>query len=335
MTIGRVMHRIGEDLHVPSRRVVVVTFPSAQMLDIAGPIEVFGTASELDEAASYRTTLVSASGGAISTTAGVQFETSPIAQVRGPIDTLLVAGGEGKLAAAMDDHLLEHLRRLASKSRRVTSVCTGAFVLAAAGLLDGRQATTHWRWCERLADMYPDVRVDRDAIYVRHGDLWTSAGITAGIDMTLALVAEDHGQRLAADIARELVVYLRRAGGQAQFSAPLAAQATEREPLRDLLEWIVQHVGEDLSVGALARRIHLSERQLSRVFKAELGLSPADHVESVRLEAACRLLETTTMPLDQVARQVGWAATETMHRVFRRRLQTTPGDHRRHFHVGT
>ena len=213
----------------------------------------------------------------------------------------------------------------------MTSVCTGAFVLAAAGLLDGRRATTHWRWCPQLAASHPTVRVDMDAIYVHDGAVWTSAGITAGIDLALALVADDHGQRLAAAVARELVVYLRRAGGQAQFSVPLEVQAAEREPLRDLLDWIVAHPETDLSVAALARRMHLSDRQLGRVFRAELGITPAEHVELARVEAARRLLETTTAPIEQVARHAGFGTPETMQRAFRRRLGTSPSAYRLHF----
>jgi transcriptional regulator GlxA family with amidase domain len=316
---------------VDERRVVVVTFPRAQMLDIAGPVEVFSMANFLSPEALYRTTLVSAPGGLISTTSGVELATTPIGECTGPIDTLVVAGGAGKIVAADDDHLIAEVRRLAAHSRRVTSVCTGAFVLAATGLLDDKRATTHWRWCPQLAATHPRLRIEADAIYVRDDTVWTSAGITAGVDLALALVAEDHGQQLSIGIARELVVYLRRAGGQAQFSAPLQAQLAEREPLRDLLDWIVQHPDEDLSVAALARRMHLSERQLSRVFKSELGVTPGEHVEVARVEAARRLLETTALSVDVVARRSGFGVTETLQRAFRRRLHTTPGLYRRHF----
>jgi transcriptional regulator GlxA family with amidase domain len=313
------------------RRVVVVTFPQAQMLDIAGPLEVFSVATFLDPDARYATSLVSLTGGIVLTSSGVGIATDVIGECEGPIDTLVVAGGRGKLDAAEDDQLLDQVCRLAACSRRVTSVCTGAFVLAAAGLLDDRRVTSHWRWCPQLASMYPRVRVDANAIYVRDDRVWTSAGITAGIDLALALVADDHGQQLAAAVARELVVYLRRAGGQTQFSVPLAAQVAEREPLRDLLEWIVQHPEGDLSVAALARRMHVSDRHLSRVFSSELGVTPAEHVEVVRVEAARRLLETTTAPVEHVARLAGFGTPETMQRAFRRRLGTTPTTYRLHF----
>ena len=309
----------------------MVTFPDAQLLDVAGPLEVFAVANWLAPTSQYETVITSVAGGLVRTSSGVGIDTRRLAACRGAVDTLLVAGGAGKLQAALDEPLLSGVRRLAGRSRRVTSVCTGAFVLAAAGLLDGRRVTSHWRWCPQLAATYPTLHVEPTAIYVRDGDVWTSAGITAGIDLALALVADDHGQQLSAAVARELVVYLRRAGGQAQFSAPLAVQVTEREPLRELLEWIVQHPADDLSVAGLARRLHLSERQLSRVFKAELNVTPAEHVEMVRVEAARRLLETTTVPVESIARQTGFGTPETMQRAFRRRVSTTPSSYRRHF----
>jgi len=210
-------------------------------------------------------------------------------------------------------------------------VCSGAFVLAAAGLLRGRRATTHWAECGLLRETYADVVVESDAIYVQDGNVWTSAGVTAGIDLALALVAEDHGHQAAASVARHLVVYLRRSGGQAQFSALLAAQGADTQPVRDLLSWLRDHLAEDLSVPALARQANLSERHFTRVFKAELGVTAAEHVETVRLETACRLLETTGSSIEQVARTCGFGTPETMNRTFRRRLNTTPGEHRRHF----
>jgi transcriptional regulator GlxA family with amidase domain len=313
------------------RRIVAVTIPAAQILDVAGPIEVFSSATALVPEASYRTELVSSTGGSTSTSCGVGLDTGAIAEVVGPIDTLVVAGGRDMALATGDADLLTHVRRLATGSRRVTSVCSGAFVLAAAGLLDGRRATTHWAEAGDLVHRYPEVAVDADAIYVRDGDVWTSAGVTAGIDLALALVADDHGQQAAAAVARHLVVYLRRSGGQTQYSTLLENQAAQTEPLRDLLAWIADHLDDDLSVAALAERMHLSPRQFTRVFKEDVGVTPADHVESVRLEAACRLLETTDTSVQQVARLSGLGTVETMHRVFRRRLDTTPGQHRRHF----
>jgi transcriptional regulator GlxA family with amidase domain len=242
-----------------------------------------------------------------------------------------VAGGADMDAAAADKQLIDHVRRLAMDARRVTSVCSGAFVLAAAGLLDGKRATTHWAECELLDATYPTVTVDLDSIYVHDGNVWTSAGVTAGIDLALALVADDHGHAAAATVARRLVVYLQRSGGQAQFSSLLAGQAADSEPVRDLLAWLRDHLADDLSVAALARQINLSERQFTRVFKAEVGATAADHVEAVRLDSACRLLETTNRTIEQIAKACGFGTPETMNRTFRRRLDTTPGEHRHHF----
>lgn len=312
--------------------VVIVACPGAQILDVTGPLEVFSTASRFLCSVRYRTQVVSATGAPVMASCGMEFATTPIAEIRGSVDTVVVAGGTST-DLDPDQDLLLHLRRLAGTARRLTSVCSGAFLLARAGLLDGRRATTHWRLCDQLAHDYPQVTVDADAIYVRDGSTWTSAGVTAGIDLALALVADDHGAPAAAAVARQLVVYLRRSGGQAQFSAVLAAQALDSEPVRDLLSWLPEHLEEDLSVAALARRLNLSERQFRRVFNAQVGVTPAEHVEGLRLEAACRLLETTRSAIGQVAAICGFGAVETMNRTFRRRLGVTPGEHRRHFGV--
>ena len=313
------------------RRIVMATFDSAQILDVTGPLEVFSTASRFLEPASYRTEVVTTRGGPVMASCGLEFASSPIADVSGPVDTLMVAGGTGMYVATADQELLDHVRRLAVDARRVTSVCSGAFVLAEAGLLEGRRATTHWDACGLLDDRYEGITVDADAIYVRDGNVWTSAGVTAGIDLALALVADDHGHAAAATVARRLVVYLQRSGGQAQFSSLLAAQAADTAPVRDLLSWMRDHLTDDLSVAGLARKLNLSQRQFSRVFKSEVGVTAADHVEAVRLESACGLLETTNRTIEQIARTCGFGTPETMNRTFRRRLNTTPGDHRHHF----
>ena len=316
---------------MPGVDVAVVTVPSAQILDVTGPLEVFSSATRLVPGAQYRTQVLSAAGGSVLASSGLSFGTTALTDLAGPVDTLVVAGGQDMDEACRDQELLNHVRRLARLARRTTSVCSGAFVLAAAGLLDGRRATTHWAECQLLAATHPAVAVDADAIYVRDGDIWTSAGVTAGIDLALALVADDHGAAAAAAVARHLVVYLRRSGGQAQFSTLLAAQAADNEPVRELLAWLPDHLSADLSVPALAHRVHLSERQFSRVFKAQVDVTPSEHVERLRIETACQLLETTSHAVDHIARLCGFGAPETMNRAFRRRLNTTPGDHRRHF----
>jgi transcriptional regulator GlxA family with amidase domain len=320
---------------VSDPRVVFVAPPRPQILDLAGPIEVFAVAAARLAGARYRTELVSADGGETTTSSGVGLATTAIASVRSPIDTLIVSGGDGLEEAFADAAFLHHVRRLAAGARRVASVCTGSFILAEAGLLDGRRAATHWEFAAHMANTYPNITVDADAIYVHDGKMWTSAGISAGIDLALALIADDHGEHAAAVIARHLVVYLRRSGGQAQFSAPLSAQAAEREPLRELLSWIVEHIDHDLTVAQLARQMNLSERQFTRVFKENVGTTPAEHVETVRLEAACRLLETTSKTAEQIAKACGYGTPETLHRAFRRRLNTTPMEHRRHFSADT
>ena len=313
------------------RDVVIVTFDSAQVLDVTGPLEVFSHASRFLPSVRYCTQVVTSRGGPVVASCGLEFASSPISEVTGPVDTLMVAGGAGIDAAVADPELLAQIRRLATDARRVTSVCSGAFLLAAAGLLNGRRATTHWADCRQLENTYTDVTVDPDAIYVNDGNVWTSAGVTAGIDLTLALVADDHGHQAAATVARQLVVYLQRSGGQAQFSALLAGQAADTEPVRDLLSWLRDHLTDDLSIAALARQVNLSERQFTRVFKAEVGATAADHVEAVRLESACRLLESTNRTIEQIAKTCGFGTPETMNRAFRRRLGTTPGEHRHHF----
>lgn len=317
------------DGRVRDPRIVFAVPPKMQILDLAGPLAVFESANTRVPDASYRIHVVSANGGNAHSHGGLPVVTEPIASIRAPIDTLIATGGD--MRSAMGEDFLRHIRRLAAGARRVASVCVGSFVLAEAGLLDECRVTTHWEAAEMMAGLYPDVTVDADPIYIRDGKVWTSAGITAGIDLALAMVAEDHGHDAASTIARNLVVYLQRSGGQSQFSQLLSAQAAEREPLRELLSWIVDNLDADLTIGQLAGRMHLSERQFTRVFKDELGITPAEHVERVRIEAARRLLETTNQTVGQIAMACGYANPETLHRAFRRRLNTTPIEHREHF----
>jgi transcriptional regulator GlxA family with amidase domain len=245
-------------------------------------------------------------------------------------DTLMVVGGLGVREMAGDERACEHLRRIAARSGRVTSVCTGALALAAAGLLDGYEATTHWASLEELA-AHPGVRVLGDRLHVQDRDRWTSAGVTAGIDLALALVEHDHGPDLAHQVAAWLVVFVRRPGGQSQFSAQLQAQPARREELRELQRWIPANLADDLTVAALAARAGMSERTLVRAWRAETGTTPAAYVESVRLEAARRLLESTDMTVAAVASAVGLRGPERLHRAVRRRLGTTPDRYRQHF----
>jgi transcriptional regulator GlxA family with amidase domain len=312
------------------RRIVLVAFDGLQSLDLIGPNEVFAAASRLVPDA-YRVEIV-APRTSFESWSGVRMAAHrTLAGCRGPIDTLIVAGGDGVAGAERDESLIRWLRGAAGRSRRVASVCTGAFLLARAGLLDGRRATTHWNSCRELARRYPAVKVESDPIFVRDGNLYTSAGVTAGIDLALALVDEDHGPRVARDVARWLVLFLRRPGGQSQFSAALAGQRAEREPLRELQAWMVDHLDEDLSVPALAVRAFMSPRNFARAFKREVGLTPGTYVEALRVERARTLLETGGEGVEQVARRCGFGTIETMRRAFRRRLGVSPGDYRDRF----
>jgi transcriptional regulator GlxA family with amidase domain len=251
------------------------------------------------------------------------------------IDTLIVPGGAGSREAAGDAALIEWITGAASVARRTAGVCTGAFLLAAAGLLDGRRATTHWAAAQELARRHPEVQVDPEPIFLRDGATWTSAGVTAGMDLALALVEEDLDRDAALQIARHLVLFLRRPGNQSQFSATLAAQQPGREPLRELQRFVVEHVGAVHSVEAMAARAHMSPRHFARAFRAETGVTPARYVERVRLEAARRRLEDSTDPIATIAADCGFGTPETMRRVFLRALEVGPAEYRRRFQSQT
>ena len=316
------------------RRVVILAFEGAQTLDVTGPFEVFGTASRLARGA-YRVEVVAPSAEPIRTGSGLAIVPDrATAAVRGDIDTLVVAGGLGVHRATEDERLVRWVRRAAGRSRRVTSVCSGAFLLARAGLLDGRRAATHWAEAAELARRHPAIEVDAEAIFVRDGDVWTSAGVTAGMDLALALVEEDLGRELALQVARWLVVFVRRPGGQSQFSSHLRAQFAEREPLREVQDWITRHLDADLSVPALADRACMSPRNFARAFAREVGMTPAAYVETLRVDQARVQLETTGQKLEAVARECGFGSVETMRRAFHRRLGVGPADYRQRFQTG-
>ena len=318
------------------RRVVIVAFPDFQLLDVTGPWEVFGrttrTLREQGLAGGYALELAATRRGAVTSSSGLSVGVSkPLAALRGPLDTLVVAGGVGTERALADRALVGFVKCAARRARRTTSVCTGAFVLAEAGLLDGRRATTHWSACAELAARHPKVTVDPDPIFVRDGRIWTSAGVTAGMDLALALVEEDHGRDVALGVARELVLFLKRPGGQAQFSAQLQAQLAERETLRDLQAWMADHPRADLSVEALARRAAMSPRHFARVFKQETGATPARAALAARVEAARRRLEDGDDGLEGVAAACGFGSAEVMRRAFLRTVRVGPAVYRRRF----
>lgn len=313
-------------------RVVIVAFPDVQSLDVTGPAEVFSAATLLDHA-SYTLELVAPDARPVATSSGFRLVPDRrLRDCRGAIDTLVVAGGLGVGPALRDERLIAWLRGAARRSRRVASVCTGAFLLARAGLLDGRRATTHWSACSELARRHPEVGVEADAIFVRDGNVATSAGVTAGIDLALAMLEEDAGRGAALEVARQLVVFVQRPGGQSQFSAQLSRPLAERQPLRDLQGWLPDHLDEDLSVDALAERAFMSPRNFARAFRREVGVTPGEYVARLRLERARLDLESGDAPVEEIARRCGFGTVETMRRTFHRRLRVAPSEYRSRFH---
>ena len=322
-----------------TRRVVIVAVPPVRPLDVFGPAEVFGDANRLRGGGpAYHVEVVSAAdertvashlGTPVHADCG--YGELPVGADAPPVDTLLVAGGLGARGRQYSPEFVAWLRQRTAAARRFGSICTGALVLAEAGLLDGRRATTHWNWCGDLARDYPRVTVDPAPIYVRDGNCYTSAGVTAGIDLALALVEDDLGRALALRVAQMMVVFLRRPGGQAQFSATLAAQTHERGVLGDVLPWMADHLREDLSVPQLARRAAMSRRNFARQFAEAVGTTPARYVEDLRLERARRQLESTAQSLDEIAGACGLGSAEVLRRLFARRLGVTPGRYRMSF----
>ncbi|WP_425444531.1 MULTISPECIES: GlxA family transcriptional regulator [Streptomyces] len=313
--------------------VVIVVYDGVQLLDVAGPLDVFDRAAA-EGGAGYRVRLASLGGRPVVTSAEAQLGVSAdLARIRKPPDTLMVAGGRGYAAAAADRELVRHVRRLAGGSRRTGSVCTGAFVLAAAGLLDGRRATTHWAFCSELAVCHPAVSVEPDAFFVRDGTVVTSAGVTAGIDLSLALLEDDFGPELARAVAKFLVVFMQRPGGQSQFSTWM-----RREPLRGALSELVDNIDSDpsgdRSVPALAALMGMSRRHFSRLFTQQVGTSPGAYVERARVAAARALLESSADGVDAIAGRCGFGTVETMRRAFVRETGVSPAAYRDRFRRG-
>ncbi|WP_420996106.1 GlxA family transcriptional regulator [Cupriavidus sp. 30B13] len=323
----------------PPRIVVIVAPDPAQELDVTGPSAVFGHANRLEgrTVPAYDIRVASARDDAVvHTESGIRLlADAPYHRIGemlpGPIDTLLIAGGAGHRAAAGDARLIEWIRAQAPRVRRLGAVCTGAFVLARTGLLDARRATTHWRHAARLAAQHPQVQVDPDPIWIRAGELYTSAGVTAGMDLALSLVQEDLGHAASLAVARELVLFLQRPGNQAQFSTLLQAQSAQNPELRELQGWMAQHLARDLSVPVLAERVAMSPRNFARVFARQVGETPARYVERLRVEAARRLLEKDGRRLEGIARATGFTNADVMRQAFQRHMQTTPERYRAAF----
>ena len=328
-----------EPLSPQTRRIVFVAGSGVEILDLVGPLQVFARASEMHNRANpgsppiYSVEVVTVSSHrSLIANCGLRISADKtFRHVRGKIDTLLVAGGDAIEQNKIDPEAVRWLKRIAGRIRRVGSVCTGAMLLARAGLLDGRRATTHWNWCQTLIKRAPRARVDADPIFVRDENVYTSAGVTAGMDLALALVEEDHDSRLALQVARNLVLYLRRPGGQSQFSAALSLQLTDRKPLRELEAWALDNLQKPLTVPLLAERVAMSPRNFARVFTKEMKTTPAKFVERLRVEAARRRLEESHNSMETIAGECGFGNVNSMRNVFQRTLKIAPGQYRRHF----
>jgi transcriptional regulator GlxA family with amidase domain len=312
---------------------IVLAVEGCQSLDVLGPVEVFYHASQ-EIPGAYRVEVVGPTDSdTVRMENGLRLGVAPLPEPPPRHDTLLVAGGCGARAAIEDVALVDWVARASRRGRRTVSVCTGAYLLAAAGLLDERQATTHWQHCDDLAMRYANVRIDPDPVFIRDGNVWTSAGVTAGMDLALALVEEDLGPEVALKVARQLVVFLKRPGGQSQFSSALSAQQAARPALRELQAWIAGHLDKNLSVPALAERAHMSERSFARAFRREVGQTPAAYVEALRVEHARALLEDGAPSLEAVAQSAGFASAEVLRRAFHRRVGVSPAEYRERFRL--
>lgn len=317
----------------PPRKIVLVAYDGVQSLDLVGPMEVFAMANRFAGVAAYDITVASPRGGEVVSNAGLRIAgTKPVAELPDDLDTVLVAGGDGEARRRVaGPELLGWLRARLGRTRRIGSICDGALVLAASGLLEGRRATTHWSAATELHALAPAVRLEPDAIFVADPPFYSSAGVTAGMDLCLAFVEADLGAEVALAVARNLVLFMRRPGGQSQYSAGLAIGQTTEPRLAALTAELTADPTGDLSLPALAARAGMSERNFSRAFHREVGVTPARFVEVARLDRAKTLLETTDWPLARVAERSGFGSLDALHRVFRKRLGATPAEYRARF----
>jgi len=315
------------------RTVEIIAFPNIQILDLTGPLQVFACANELKRAEGdvlpYSLKVVSLTGGPITSSAGLQVLTESLSVPNSELDTLVIPGGTGVNDAAKNSELVAWIYERSGHADRIVSICSGTFLLAATGLLEGRRATTHWERCDELDRNFPSTKVEPDPIFVRDGNIWTSAGVTAGIDLCLALVEQDLGRDVALSIARDLVVHLKRPGGQSQYSAALALQLSSL--FGDLHAWISENLAEDLGTAALARKCGMSERNFYRRYVGETGTTPARAVERLRVEMARSLLADTRLTIKTVAKKCGFQSEEVLRRSFLRLLSISPRDYRRNW----
>ena len=317
------------------RRVAIIAFPGVTLLDISGPAQVFAELEAIElPAPGYSLSYLSTSGGLVPTDVGMMIDTLPISGVRpNQVDTLVIPGGPGIWEMRKDAALMKWIAQALPKARRVASVCLGAFVLAWTGVLDGKRVATHWRYCPRLQDSFPNIRVEPDAIFVKDGRVWSSAGVSAGIDLALAMVEEDFGHTTALDVARRLVVFLKRPGGQSQFSTILAAQASDVEGrFSELHAWIIENIASDLRVDVLAAKAGMTPRTFARAYASRTGMTPASGVEALRVETARLLLESGQVGgVVEVAKRAGFGDDERMRRAFLRHLGVSPSEYRSRF----
>ena len=321
----------------PIRSIGIVAFPGAEVLNITGPHEVFTFANMVlqkegvSQEAVYPITVMAEKSGPVSTLSGLQIiADQSFSQINKDYDTLLIPGGDPEASLA-NTQVVELIKDMAPRVRRLASVCTGAFLLAESGLLDGCSATTHWNHCSEFAEKYPQVNLEPDRIFIKEGNILTSGGITSGIDLALAMVEEDWGQKLALAVAQFLVVYLKRPGGQSQFSSYLTREKSKHRGIRDLQSWILQNPEEDLRIDTLAARMTMSSRNFSRLFLSETSMTPAKYVEMVRIDAARNLLELTNFSIDTIADSSGFKDSENMRRAFLRQLNVNPRNYRKRF----
>lgn len=312
----------------PPYRVVLLAYEHMNVLDLCGPLQALATAARHCDAAGplrYDTIVASADGGLVMTSSGLAIATVAVASLDGlAIDTLIAPGGCKGETYSAPQKLIDWVAQRAPAVRRLCSVCTGAFLLAKAGQLDGRKVATHWEWATRLRESHPEIDVDADSIFVRDGALWTSAGVTAGIDMTLALIEDDFGHQVAIETARRLVVFIKRSGGQSQFSAPLSAQVRDHGGFGDLHGWIAGNLRMHLTVERLADHVRMSPRTFARAYTSQMGVTPAKMVDAIRLEAACQALQRGDLPFKTIADEVGYGDEQAMRRAFQRQFGVGP-----------